>query len=259
MSSGLVRWALVHLNDWTWFVAEYRVWLIALATVIGGVAPLLSAARKRQPGTALSRVIRSAAMALALSAAVVAICSLLHFSDLRWLPPNQRGSLHVSAPGGFLGFTKPTVTVINSVAGLPAEWRAAQVSVHTAIVCAFLAVAGLVLMVGTWRRARHADIRQIVQEEIRKATVVSRLCGTGNNRLPVVDVSIRGLALQSHLPIFWCPRRGCGTTSFSSVALGLTNIADHHDSLRYGGPNDARPRRNDCHIYRHVDHLQIIT
>jgi len=83
--------------------------------------------------------------------------------------------VHVSAPGGFLGFTKPAVTVINSVAGLPAEWRAAQVSVHTAIVCAFLAVAGLVLMVGAWRRARRADIRQIVQEEIRKATVVSQL------------------------------------------------------------------------------------
>ena len=170
-----MRWALVHLNDWTWFVAEYRFWLIVLATVVGGVAPLLSAARKRLPGTAPSRVIRSAAMALALSAAAVAICSLLHFSDLRWLPANQRGSLHVSAPGGFLGFTKPAVTVINSVAGLPAEWRATQVSVHTAIVCAFLAMAGLVLMVGAWRRARRADIRQIVQEEIRKATVVSQL------------------------------------------------------------------------------------
>jgi hypothetical protein len=177
VSSGLVRWVLVHLNDWTWFVAEYRVWLIVLATVIGGVAPLLSATRKRLPPAAPSRVIRSAAMALALSAAVVASCSLLHFSDLRWLPVNQRGSLHVSAPGGFLGFTKPAVTVINSVAGLPAEWRATQVAVHTAIVCAFLAVAGLVLMLGTWRGARRADIRQIVQEEIRKAAVVSRLCG----------------------------------------------------------------------------------
>jgi hypothetical protein len=189
VSSGLVRWALVHLNDWTWYVAEYRFWLIVLATVIGGVAPLLSTARKRLPSAAPSRVIRSAAMALALSSAVVAICSLLHFSDLRWLPVNQRGSVHVSAPGGFLGFTKPAVTVINSVAGLPAEWRATQVSVHTAIVCAFLALAGLVLMAGTWRRARRADIRQIVQEEIRRATVVSQLCGTGNNRLPVVEVS----------------------------------------------------------------------
>jgi hypothetical protein len=173
-----VRWALVHLNDWTWFIAEYRVWLIVGATVIGGVAPLLRAARKNLPPTAPSRVIRGAAMALALSAAVVAICSLLHFTDLRWLPVNQRGSLHVSAPGGFLGFTKPAVTVLNSVAGLPAEWRATQVSVHTAIVCAFLAVAGLVLLAVTWRRARRADIRRIVQEEIRKATAVSQLCGT---------------------------------------------------------------------------------
>ncbi len=170
MSSGQVRWALVQLNDWTWLVAQYRGWVIALATVIGGAAPLLSAAWKRLPRPAPSLVVRSGAMALALSAAAVAICSLLHFSDLRWLAPAQRTSLHLSAPGGFLGFTKPAVGVLNSVAGLPVEWRAAQVSVHTAIVCALLAVAAFALGVLTQRRARRADIRQIVQEEIRKVT-----------------------------------------------------------------------------------------
>jgi hypothetical protein len=166
---GQLRWAAVELNDWTWLVAQYRGWVIALATVIGGAAPLLRAARKRLPRPAPSLVIRSGGTALALSAAGVAICSLLHFSDLRWLPPDQRVSVHLSAPGGFLGFAKPAVTVLNAVAGLPADWLAVQVSVHTAIVCALLAVAAFVLVVLTWRRARRADIRQIVQEELRKA------------------------------------------------------------------------------------------
>lgn len=169
MNLGQARWAAVELNDLTWLVAQYRGWVIALATGIGCAAPLLRAARKRLPRPAPSLVIRSGGTALALSAAAVAICSLLHFSDLRWLPPDQRVSVHLSAPGGFLGFAKPAVNVLNAVAGLPADWLAAQVSVHTAIVCALLAVAAFVLVVLTWRRARRADIRQIVQEELRKA------------------------------------------------------------------------------------------
>jgi len=174
MNSGLVRWALVQLNDWTWVAAEYRVLLITLITVIGCAAPPLSAVGRGLPRPAFSQVIRGGAMALALSSAAVAICSLSHFSDLRWLPPGQRTSLHVSAPGGFLGFAKPAVDVLNSVAGLPAEWRATQVSVHTAIGCALLAVAAFLLMLLTRRRARRADIRQIVQVEIGRLTSVSR-------------------------------------------------------------------------------------
>jgi hypothetical protein len=174
---------LAHLNDWTWLVVQYRDWLMTLATVIGGAAPLLSAARRRLPGPAPSLVVRSSAMALALSAAVVAICSLLHFSDLRWLVPDKRGHLHLNAPGGFLGFTKPAAGVLNSVAGLPVEWRAVQVSVHTAIVCALLAMAAFVLAVLTRRRARRAEIRQIVQEELQKATGRNQLCGTGSGWL----------------------------------------------------------------------------
>lgn len=177
MSFGQVRWALVQLNDWTWFVAQYRGWLITLATVIGGAAPLLRAARKRLPRPAPSLVVRSGAVALALSAAAVAICSLLHFSDVRWLAPDQRGRLYLSAPSGLFGFTKPVVEVLNSVAGLPVEWRAAQASVHTAIICALLAVAAFTVAGLTWRRARRAEIRQIVQEEIRKAT-------GGNRHMP---------------------------------------------------------------------------
>ncbi len=162
-----MRWALTQLNEWTWFVAHYRVWLITLATVIGGVVPLMSAAR-RHVRSAPSLVIRGGAMTLALSAAAVAICSLLHFSDLRWLAPDQRRSLHLSAPGGLLGFAKPTVQVLNSVAALPVEWRAVHVSVRTAVLCALLAVAALALVVLTARRARRADIRQLVQEELRR-------------------------------------------------------------------------------------------
>ena len=178
MSVGQARWIWVQLDDWTWLVVQYRGWLITLATVIGGAAPLLNAARKQLPRPAPWLVVRGGAMALALSAAAVAICSLVHFSDLRWLAPDQRKSLHLSAPGGVLGFTKPAVGVLNSVAGLPAEWRAAQAAVHTAMVCALLAVAAFAVMVLTWRPARRADIRQIVQEEIRKATGGNRLCGT---------------------------------------------------------------------------------
>jgi len=69
MNSSPARWALAHLDAWTWLVAEYRIWLIVIATVIGIAAPLLSAARKRRPRPAPSVVIRSAAMALGFSAA----------------------------------------------------------------------------------------------------------------------------------------------------------------------------------------------
>ena len=170
MGSGAARWALTHVDDWTWLVAEYRAWLITLAAVIGLAAPLLGAARKHVPRPAPSLVIRSGAMALAFSAATVTVCSLLHFSDLRWLAPDQRETVHLSAPGGLLGIAKPVVAVVNSVAGLPAEVRATQVSVHTAFVCALLALVAFFLVAVTWRRARRADIRQIVREEIRRST-----------------------------------------------------------------------------------------
>ena len=171
MSSGSARWILVHFNDWTWLVAEYRIWLIAAVTVLGLAAPLAGAARRHRPRPAPSLVVRSGAMALAFSAAAVTICSLMHFSDLRWLPPAQRGAAHLSAPGGLFSFAKPIVIVVNSVAGIPAELRATQVAVHTAVACAFLALAGLLLVAVTWRRARRADVRQIVREEIRRSAV----------------------------------------------------------------------------------------
>ena len=171
MSSGPVKSIVTHLNDWTWLAVEYRVWLIILVTVIGLAAPLVAAARRDGPRPAPSLVVRGGAIALALSSALISICSLLHFSDLRWLPASQRGSVHVSAPGGVFGFAKPAVGVINSVANLPAEWQATQMAVHTAIACSFLAVAGLLVLLLTWRRARRAEIRQVVQEELQRATV----------------------------------------------------------------------------------------
>jgi hypothetical protein len=171
VSSGLVKSILTDLNDWTWLAVEYRVWLIILATVIGLLVPLVAAARRDMPKPAPSLVVRSGAIGLGLSSALMAICALLHFSDLRWLAPSQRGSVHVSAPGGVFGFAKPAVGVINSVANLPAEWRATQIAVHTAIICAFLTVAALALIVLSWRRARRAEIRQVVREEIQRTTV----------------------------------------------------------------------------------------
>jgi hypothetical protein len=171
VNSGLVKSIVAHLNDWTWVAVEYRVWIIVLATAVGLALPLLGAARRDMPRPAPSLVVRGGAVGLALSSALMAACSLLHFSDQRWLPVSQRGSVHVSAPGGVFGFAKPAVGVINSVAGLPVEWRATQVAVHTAIICAFLTLAALVLIVLTWRRARRAEIRQVVQEEIQRSTV----------------------------------------------------------------------------------------
>jgi hypothetical protein len=171
MNSSTAHWALAHLNDWTWFIAQYRVWLIVIATAVGLVAPLVAATRKDGPRPAPSLIIRGGAMALGFSAALVTVCSLLHFSDLRWLPVSQRAATHLSAPGGLFSFAKPIVVVVNSVAGIPAEYRATEVAVHTAIVCAFLALAGLFLVAVTWRRARRADIRQLVREEIRRSAV----------------------------------------------------------------------------------------
>jgi hypothetical protein len=171
VNTGLVKSILAHLNDWTWVAVEYRVWVIILATVVGLALPLLTAARSDGPRPAPSLVIRSGAVGLGLSSALMAVCSLLHLSDERWLAPGQRGSVHVSAPGGVLGFAKPAVGVINSVAGLPVEWRATQVAVHTAIICAFLTLAALVLVLLTWRSARRAEIRQVVREEMRRSTV----------------------------------------------------------------------------------------
>jgi hypothetical protein len=170
MSSGAAHWALTHINDWTWLVADYRAWLITLATAAGFAAPLLGAARNRRRAPAPSVIIRGGAMALGFSAAAVTVCSLLHFSDLRWLAPSERTTAHLAAPGGIFSFARPMVTVVNSIAGVPVEFRAAQVSVHTAIACAFLALAAFFVAAVTWRRARRADIRQIVQEEIRRST-----------------------------------------------------------------------------------------
>src|SRR5215469_2524140 len=113
MNSGPAHWALAHLDAWTWLVAEYRVWVIAILTVIGIAAPLLSASRKHRPRPVPSVVIRSAAMALGFSAATVTACSLLHFSDLRWLPPGQRATAHLSPPGGLFSFAKPIVAAVN--------------------------------------------------------------------------------------------------------------------------------------------------
>jgi hypothetical protein len=169
MNSGPARWALAHLDAWTWLIAEYRTWLIVTATVIGIAAPLVSAARKRRARPAPSVIIRGGALALGFSAATVTACSLLHFSDLRWLPPGQRATAHLSAPGGVFSFARPIVAAVNSVEGVPAEFRATEVSVHVAVACAFLALAALFVVALTWHRARRADIRQIVREEIRKS------------------------------------------------------------------------------------------
>lgn len=154
------------LNYATWQIVALRVLLMVLTVVLGTATPMLRA-RRRQVRPSRLLAFRSGASALSFMSAIVAICSLLHFSDLRWLPPSQRGGLHLSAPGGLFGsLTGHATAVINSFASIPAEWHAAQIAVPTAITYGGIALVayGLVLVLG--RGARRAEIRQIVQEEL---------------------------------------------------------------------------------------------
>lgn len=168
MNSSPAQWA-PQLDSWTWFVAENRVWVMVIITVIGFVAPFLSGLGKYRTRPTPSVVIRSAAQALGFAAALVTVCALMHFSDLRWLTPRQRVAEHLNAPGGMFSFVKPIVGVVNSVASAPVEFRAIETSVHVAIGCALLALGAVLLAALTSRRARRADIRAIVREEIRKS------------------------------------------------------------------------------------------
>lgn len=177
MNSSPAQGTLANLNTWTWFVAEYRVWVIVIVTILGLVAPFLGASRKHRPPPFPSVVIRSGAMALAFSSALATVCSLMHFSDLRWLPPGQRAHAHLSQPGGMFSFAKPIVGAVNSVTGIPVEFRAIQASVHVAIICALIALAAGLVVALTSRRARRAEVRQIVREEIRRSAA-----GLGSRR-----------------------------------------------------------------------------
>lgn len=169
MSFAPFTWVLHNIGGWTWFVAEYRGWVILGFAVLGLLMPVLTAFRKHIPSPTPSLMIRSGAMGLGFAAAAVTACSLLHFTDLRWLKPGQRGAVHLSAPGGIFGFAKPIVGVVNTVANVPAELRAIETSVNVAIGYTFIALGALVLVALTARRARRADIRQVVREELRRA------------------------------------------------------------------------------------------
>ena len=171
MSVGQVRWALGQLDDWTWLVAQYRGWLIVLAVVVGGAAPLLSAARKRlptrhAPSPGRSRRRHGTRAVLGCGGHLLAVALQRSPALAGAGPAGQRVSERTKRLAWFHQAGRGRAQL---VAGLPAEWRAAQASVHTAIACALLAVAAFALAVLTRRRARRADIRQIVQEELRKA------------------------------------------------------------------------------------------
>lgn len=173
MNFSVFGWVLGNVGAWTWFVAQYRGWVMLGLAVAGFLAPFLGALGKGRSLPVPSVVIRSAAMALGFAAAAVTACSLLHFSDLRWLPPGQRSSVHVSPPGGLLSFAKPLVGVVNSVAGIPAEFKAIETSVNVAITCVFIALGALLVAALVSGRARRAGIRQIVRDEIRKSAAAS--------------------------------------------------------------------------------------
>jgi lysylphosphatidylglycerol synthetase-like protein (DUF2156 family) len=169
VGSNPVGWVLSNVGPWTWFVAQNRVWVIVAVSAVGFLGAFLGAFRKYRPGPTPSIVLRSTAMGLAFSSAAVTVSSLLHFSDLRWLPPAQRTHTHLNPPGGLFGFAKPIVGAVNQVASVPVEFRAVEQSVHVAFVCALIALLALVVVALTSRRARRADIRLIVREEIRKS------------------------------------------------------------------------------------------
>jgi hypothetical protein len=157
------------LDSWTWFAAENRVWLMVIVTVIGLAAPFLGALRKDRVRPVPSVVLRSGATALGFAAALVTVCSLTHFTDVRWLTPAQQVTMHLDAPGGMFSFARPIVGAVNAAAGVPVEFRAIQASIHVAIVCGLIALGALLVAALTSGRARRAEIRQFVRNEIRKS------------------------------------------------------------------------------------------
>lgn len=173
MSSSRAASALTNLNALTWLAAENRVWLMVALAAIGFVVPLLGGFRRYRPWPTPSVVIRSAAMGLAFAAGAVTVSSLLHFTDPRWLTPAQRVTTHLSAPGGLFSFAKPIVGAFNSIASVPVEFRAIEASVNVAFNCALIGLAALVVVALTSGRARRADIRRVVREEIRKSAATS--------------------------------------------------------------------------------------
>ena len=139
-----------RLNELTWAIAMGRGWVITLA-VWAGIMWQWARALRRSIWPALSACIHSGAVMLQGSAAVVTVCTLLHFADLRWLAPG-------TAPGGLLG-------------DLAGPFTAAKVSIHTALVFAAFAMAGYLvarLSRGPARRAaERALVRVQVAEQVR--------------------------------------------------------------------------------------------
>ena len=118
------------------------------------------------------------------SATVLAVYTLLHFTDLRWVPAAQRA--------GFLG-------------GLTAGWHAAQISVHTALVFAAFAVVGyLVARLSNGpahRAAEKARTRAVVQAQVQplaaRLQVVERALLTARPADTASAEAQRMLALNS--------------------------------------------------------------
>ena len=151
-------WLLGQLNDWTWRLAEAGFWLIAFCCVSAVAVPWVVAHYRARPRPATAILVRKFAGALALTASIVAICSLLHFSDLRWLAPDQRG-VHLSGP--FTG-------VLSGIVNVVPEWHAAKLAIQTAIACTILALAGHIIGLAVSRPAAKAELRQMVQAEVAK-------------------------------------------------------------------------------------------
>jgi hypothetical protein len=141
--------------------------------VLGFAAAVLGGFRKDRVVTP-SVVLRSTAMLLGFGTALVTVSSLMHFTDVRWLTPAQRATVHLSEPGGLFSFARPIVDTVNAAATVPVEFRAIETSVHVAIVYALWGLGALLVVALTSRRARRADIRQLVREEIRKSADLDR-------------------------------------------------------------------------------------
>lgn len=145
--------AATHLNEVAWTVAQYRGWVITIAVLAGVLWPWL---RTRPP--ALSMCVHNGAVMLTGAATAVTISTLLHFTDLRWLPPGQ----HPAAPTGFLSdLAKPFITVADTAA-------AAKVSIHTALVFAAIAVTGYLMARLSRRPARRAAEKVRVRVQVRE-------------------------------------------------------------------------------------------
>jgi hypothetical protein len=148
---------LQRLNAATWWVAHAGQWLIIWAVVAAALVPAVVAKYRSKPLPTFSMSMRRGGSALQVSAILVALCTLLHFLDVRLLPPDQRGSVSSGIFGHLSG-------AVNALVNVPAELRAAVAAVTIAVSCGLLALFGWAVAAIFGRAAKKAETLQLIAE-----------------------------------------------------------------------------------------------